>query len=157
MTSSRGNQYIVIFYDYNTDSIQEIPTNIRNAAEIIDATVPIMSILTTSGHQPNLHIFENEVSSIFKEYLPKNKIKYQLVLLHLHIHNEAKHAIPTFKAYFITCLCASKPKYMAKEWYCFLPQATLTLNFLSNCRFNPKSWAFLIITEHHFTDLKAES
>ena len=114
MTSSRGNQYIVIFYDYNTDSIQEIPTNIRNAAEIIDATVPIMSILTTSGHQPNLHILDNEASSSLKNDLLKDKSKYQFVPPRLHRQNAAKRAIQTFKAYFMTCICTANPNYLDK-------------------------------------------
>ena len=41
------------------------------------------------------------------------------------------------KSHFITCLCEADPKYPAKDWDIFLPQATLTSNLLQNCRFNP--------------------
>ena len=98
----------------------------------------ILSTLTTSGHQPNLRILENESSSILKQCLINNNIKYQLVPSHLHSRNSAKSTIQKFKANFITCLCAADPKYSAKKWNRFLPQATLTLNLLRNCRFNPK-------------------
>ena len=52
----------------------------------------MLLILTTSGNQQNLHIFDNESSSNLKKGFLKNKIKYQLVPPHLHRHNAAKHA-----------------------------------------------------------------
>ena len=105
----------------------------------------MMYILTTSGHQPNLHILDNEASYSLKQGLIKNKIKYQLVLPHLHISNASKHAIQTFKAYFITCLWSGYPKYPSKEWDSFMPQATLTLNLLHKYRFNPKLSAYVAL------------
>ena len=85
-----------------------------------------------------MHIPDNEVSSILKQDLLKHKIQYQLLLPYLNICNEYGRAIQTFKVHFITYLCASDPNYPAKEWDRFLPQATLTLNLLQNCRFNTK-------------------
>ena len=97
----------------------------------------MLNTLTTSGHQPYLHILDNEASSSIRQGFLKNKIKYQLVPPHLHRRNANERAIQTFKANFITCLCASDPGYPAKEWDRFLPQAMLTLNLLHNCRFSP--------------------
>ena len=42
ITSSRGNQYILICYDYNTNSIQAQVTRTCNAAEIRDATLKML-------------------------------------------------------------------------------------------------------------------
>ena len=61
ITFSSSNQYIVIIYGCNTSSIQAMPTKTRNAAEIRDTTMSMLSILPKSGHQLNLHIFVNEV------------------------------------------------------------------------------------------------
>ena len=72
-----------------------------------------MSILITSGHQQNLHILYNELSSSLKQGLPKNNIKYQLDPPHLHRHNAYERAIQISKANFITCLYAADPKYPA--------------------------------------------
>ena len=77
--------------------------------------------LTTSGHQANLHIHDNEASSSLRHGLLKNKIKCQLVPLQLHRQNPAKRDIQTFKANLITCLCAANPEYPEKDWdffYC---------------------------------------
>ena len=98
----------------------------------------MMHKLTKSGHQPNIHILDNDASSILKQGLIKHKIHYQLLHLHLHRSNSYESAIQTFKAHFITFICATNTKYPAKNWDCFLPQSKLTLNFLRNCRFNPK-------------------
>ena len=60
--SSRGNRYnfICYDYDYNINNIQAIPTETCNAADILEATMSMMFTLTTSGHQPNIHIIDNE-------------------------------------------------------------------------------------------------
>ena len=97
-----------------------------------------LSTLTTSGHQPNINILNNEASSSPRQGFLKNKIQYHLVPPYLHRRNTAKCAIQKFKAHFIKCLCAADPRYTAKEQDNFLPQATLNLNMLQNCRFNPK-------------------
>ena len=129
---------MVFLYNYDTNTIHVIPTKTRNAEEIIDATTSMLSTLTTRGNQPNINILDNEALSIIKQGLLQNKIKYQLVLPYLHRHNSGECDIQTFQAHFITCLCAEDPEDTAKEWYRFLPQATLTLKLLHNCCFNPK-------------------
>ena len=73
--SSRGNKYIVIFYDYGTNIIHVIPTKTHNTAEILYATISMLSILPTRGNQLNLHILDNDSSSIIKQGLLKNNIK----------------------------------------------------------------------------------
>jgi hypothetical protein len=89
ITSSRGNQYIVICYDYDTNSIQARPTKTRNAAEIRDATIAMLTQLSISGHAPKLHILDNKASSILKKSLLKHKIQYQLVPPHIHRRNHS--------------------------------------------------------------------
>ena len=95
----------------------------------------MLLIITTSGNKPSIHILEHYASSILKQGLLKNKIKYRLVTPHLHRSNVARHSIKTFKAKFITCLWGTYPKCPSKEWYRFLPQATLNLNPFRNCWF----------------------
>ena len=122
--------------------IQVIPTKTRNAEEIRYTTTSMLSVLTTSGNQPSIHIFYNEQSSSLKQGLLKNKIQYHLILPHLHRRNSDGRDIQTLKAHFITCICAAERKYPAKKWDYLLPQATLTLHLLPNCRLNPKLSAY---------------
>jgi hypothetical protein len=136
--SSRGNQYIIVCYDYDTNSIQARLTTSRNAADIRNATMSLLEKLTASGHPPKLHIMDNEASVILKAALLKHKIRYQLVPPHLHRRNSAERAIQTFKAHSIAGLCSTDPDYPAAEWDRLIPQAEITLNLLRSCRFNPK-------------------
>jgi hypothetical protein len=140
--SSRGNQYIVVCYDYDTNSISTAVTKSRKGYEIRDVTIRMLDKLTQSGHPPQLHILDNEASDMLKQTLSKHKIAYQLVPPHLHRRNAAERAIQTFKNHFITTLCIADPNFPAKEWDRLLPQAELTLNLLRNCRFNPKLSAY---------------
>ena len=98
----------------------------------------MLRTLTTSRHQTNLQILDNEVSSSLRQILLKNKSSTRCYP-HTYIDkNASKRAIQTFKAYLITYLCASNPKYPSKEWDILPLQETLTLNLLHNCRFNTK-------------------
>jgi hypothetical protein len=145
ITSSRGNQYIIICYDYDTNSIQAKVTKTKNAAEIRDATLAMLQTLSNHGHPPNMHIMDNEASTILKQSLLKYKIKYQLVPPHIHRRNAAERAIQTFKAHFISILCGTNPKFPVKEWDRLLPQTCMTLNMLRPCRYNPNISAYTAI------------
>ena len=140
--SRRGNQYIIICYDYDTNSIQAQLTKSRNTADIRDATLTMIEKLKRSGHPLKLHIMDNEASAIIKAALLKHKVKYQLVPPHLHRRNSTEHAIQAFKAHFIAGLCSTDPNYPAAEWDRLVSQAELTLNLLHSCRFNPKLSAY---------------
>ena len=140
--SGRGNQYIMVGYDYDTNAILVHPTKTRNAAELRNATMAILNRLEANGHKSNLHIMDNEASDFLKHSLIKNKITYQLVPPHLHRRNMAERAIQTFKAHFISCLCTASSKFPAKEWDRLLPQCETTLNLLRPCRYNPKLSAY---------------
>jgi hypothetical protein len=140
--SSRGNQYIVVCYDYDTNSIQARLTKSHNATDIRDATMSMIEKLASSGHPPKLHIMDNEASVIIKTALLKHKVQYQLLPPHLHRCNSAERAIQTSKAHYIAGLCSTDPEYPAAEWDRLIPQAELTLNLLRSCRFNPKLSAY---------------
>ena len=73
--SSRVNQYIIICYDYDTNSIQAQLTKSRNAADIRDVTLIMIEKLKRSGHPPKLHIMDNEASTLIKAALLRHKVK----------------------------------------------------------------------------------
>ena len=138
ITSSRGNQYIVVLYNYDTNSIQTALTKTRNAAKIRDVTIRLLTKLTHSGNPTNLHIMDNEASDTLKAALLKHKIAYQLVPPHIHRRNTAERAIQTFKNHFIAVLCTASPQFPAREWDHLLPQTEITMNLLHQSQFNPK-------------------
>jgi hypothetical protein len=136
--SSRGNQYILVCYDYDTKAILAEPIQTRAAANISNALNKMLDVLEKAGSKPNIHIMDNEASAFLKHALLKRKIKYQLVPPHIHRQNLAERAIQTFKAHFIAGLCTTDPEFPAAEWDRLLPQAIITLNHLRNSRLNPR-------------------
>ena len=102
----------------------------------------IIETLSSAGFTPNIHILDNESSTLLKTALKKKDIKYQLVPPHIHCSNAAERAIQTFKAHLISGLCSTHLKFPAAEWDRLLPQCEITLNLLRASRINPKVLAY---------------
>ena len=98
--SSRGNQYLLVVYDYDSNAILVEPHKSRAAAHIRDAWLKIHQKLSLSGNAPSRYILDNECSTDFRSALTKHRIIYQLVPPHVHRRNAAELAIQTFKNHF---------------------------------------------------------
>ena len=114
--SARGNQYILICYDYDRNVVLEELLPSRSVAYINKAVPKLLDTLTTSGHNPKLHIIDNQSCDILKKTLLKRKISYKLVSPHTHFRNAAERGIQTFKYHFIAFLCSTDTKYPVQEW-----------------------------------------
>ena len=143
--SSRGNQYLLIVYDYDSNAILAEPIKSRRAKDITTAFQKIHKKLSKRGAAPKFYILDNEISGEFKSALDKNELKYQLAPPHQHRRNAAERAIQTFKNHFLAGLSSTDPNYPISEWDRLIEQAVITLNLLRNARLNPKlsSYAFL--------------
>ena len=130
--SSKGHQYLVICYDYDTNYIAVEQTKYRQGFEIRGTITSLIHKFKASGNPPPLHIFDNEASHRHKSTLLKSKIDNQLVPPDVHRRNAAQRTIQTLQALIITTLCIADPKFLAYEWDRLLPQAELALNLLRN-------------------------
>ena len=75
--SSRGNEYILVVYHYDSNAILGMPIKNRQAATITHAWQQLNSQLARAGIPPNIWILDNEMShdlklSMLKEKLPIN-------------------------------------------------------------------------------------
>ena len=136
--SSRGNQYVMITYNYDTNSIHAEPLQNRQAATLKTAFCKIHDDLTNHGAAPKAYMLDNECSEELKTALRKYKVTYELAPPYIHRRNAAERAIQTFKNHFIAGLSSTNPNFPVSEWDRLLPQATLTLNLLRKSRINPK-------------------
>ena len=93
--SSRGNLYIMILYDYDSNAILSKPIKNRQASTIRDAFLKIHDILKSRDNDPKFYIMENECSSKLKEAMKKYTIYFQLDPRHMHRRNAAEWAIIT--------------------------------------------------------------
>ena len=64
--SSRGNNYIFILYEYDSNFIFSIPIKNRQAKSIADACKICYIWLKKNGHVPDLHILGNKCSNLLK-------------------------------------------------------------------------------------------
>lgn len=140
--SRRGNKYILIIYDYDSNSIQAQPIKNRQSTTILEAYQSIVSLLQRRGLAPKLHRLDNEASQQLKDFLQDEEIEYQLVPPHIHRRNAAERAIRTFKNHFIAGLCSTDGNFPLNLWDYLLPQAEITLNLLRPSRINPKLSAY---------------
>ena len=136
--SSRGNEYILIAYHYDSNTILGIPIKNRQAATISQAWQQLHTKLTTAGIPPNTWILDNEISQDLILSMAKQKTSFQLVPPHTHRANAAERAIQTFKSHFTAGLASVDPEFPVTEWDRLLDQAFITLNLLRTARVNPK-------------------
>ena len=143
--SSRGNQYVFVLYNYDTNSIHSRGLKDRQSQKIVDAWEAIFTLLKTNGHEPKLHIMDNECSSLMKDTFKKYNIKYQLVPPYIHRRNAAERAIQTWKNHFISGLASCDPNFPIREWDRLLEQGEITLNLLRSSRRFPNLSAYASI------------
>ena len=140
--SGRGNNYMFVLYDYDSNAIlvKAIPN--RRAATIRDAWIDKLQILQRNGLKPELHIIDNECSDDLKAAFRKHNVQFQRVPPHQHRRNAAERAIQTWKNHFITGLSTCDPSFPSKEWDRLIEQGEITLNLLRSSRRQPSLSAY---------------
>jgi hypothetical protein len=141
-TSMSGNKYILILYEYDSNSVLSAPMKNRGDKEMVRAFALLIQSLILRGLKPHLQRLDNEASLALRNYLTQQVITYQLAQPHIHQRNNTERAIQTFKNHFISGLCYVDPTFPLKLWYKLLPQATITLNLLRKSRINPRMSAY---------------
>jgi hypothetical protein len=138
--SSRGNEYLLVVYDHDSNSILQCPLKNKTGAEIKRGWTSMHERLTKGGNQPKMYILDNEASAQLKQALAKYALTYQLVPPRLHPRNAAEQAIRTFKNHLLACLATCDSDFPVSDRILF--QVELTLNLLRSSRFNPKFSAY---------------
>ena len=130
--SSRGNQYLFVLYNYDTNAILFEPLKTRQSNEITNAYDKCYAKLAKNLTAPKLYILDNECSADLKLAIIKKNAKYELVPPHQHRRNAAEKAIRTLKNHLLSGLATCDNQFPIHEWDCLLPQCELTLNLLRN-------------------------
>jgi hypothetical protein len=136
--SSRGNKYILIIYDYDTNAIIAEPLKGRTKGDILNGYRNVHKQLARNGYKPTMQTLDNEASDILLEYMRNNKIDIQLAPPHIHRRNLAERAIRTFKEHFKALRASCDPLFPKHLWCRLLQQATLSLNLLREARLHPQ-------------------
>ena len=137
-----GNNYILVIYNYDSNTIHPIAMPSRTKESLVTAYNTIISFLKSKGMTPTFATLDNETSDLLLTSLESSGLTINLVPPNLHRRNATERAIQTFKAHFIAILCGTDPKFPINLWDKLLPQAEITLNLLRNSRINPSLSAY---------------
>lgn len=140
--SSQGNNYILVVFDTDSNYIFAEAMPSRTAYQILKAYTKVHTFLLSRGITPAMHIMDNEVSDLLRNYITQHNANYQIVAPHQHRANAAERAIRTFKNHFISTLCTCDPEFPLHLWDRLLDQSVLTLNLLRTSTINPKLSAY---------------
>ena len=114
--SSRGNQYIMVLIEMDSDTILVEAMKNRKAGEIVRAYQKLVDRLKAYGVVPKHHVLDNECNKEFKEAIRSNGMTFQLADAHDHRRNVAEKAIQVFKAHFISILCGADESFPMHLW-----------------------------------------
>jgi hypothetical protein len=79
VVSSKGNRYITILYDYDSNDILAQPIKDRTAPELLKAFQIMEQEIVARGLKPKLMKLDNEASKILKAYLHQQDITFHLL------------------------------------------------------------------------------
>jgi hypothetical protein len=136
--SSKGNHFLLIVYDFDSNYIFAEPMKSRTGAQHLAAYKRVHSLLSSRGLKPQLQKLDNEASKELLKFMTSEAIDYQLVSPNMHMRNAAERAIRTFKNHFIATLCGTDSDFPMHLWDRLLPQSLLTLYLLRSSRINPR-------------------
>ena len=95
--SSRGNQYLVVMYDYDTNAIVFEPIKTRQSKEIYNAFKNCERKISRNNVTPKIFVLDNEAAADLKLGIIKNNQSYELVPPNQHRRNATEKAIRTLK------------------------------------------------------------
>ena len=114
--SSRGNQYIMVMCEMDSDAILFEAMKNRTAGEMVRAYQAMINKLALCGIHPKHHVLDNEISEEFKLALKRNDMTYQLVPTDDHRRNISERGIQTAKAHMIAVLSGVDPNFPMHLW-----------------------------------------
>jgi hypothetical protein len=95
----------------NANYIFVEPMRSRSMEEMIWAYKKIINKIRLAGLGLKTHTFDNKALEVFKQCIQEQQMQYKLVPPGNHQHNQAEHAIQTFKAQFISILADVDDKF----------------------------------------------
>ena len=97
-----GMNYIFLAYVYKLNAILLRSTKSREDASMVEAFTSIYTELETAGHNPKLHVLDNECSRAVQKFLIKKGTARKNVEAHNHRVNAAEPAMKTAKYHIIS-------------------------------------------------------
>ena len=113
--SSLGNEYILVHYDYDSNTILAEPLKTCQSAEIKRGWQVMYKQLAKQGNVPLIYIMDDEASAELKAACDKYDLAYQLVPPRVHRCNAAELAIQAFKNHLLVIIATADPNFPISE------------------------------------------
>ena len=111
ITSSKGNKYVMIVLDYDSNAILAQPLPSRSQQHLLQAFTAIHTKLKNAGRNPVFVRLDNEAPKLLQNYMKSEHMQFQLVPPHNHRRNYAEKAIGTWKDHFIAGLTSLEKSF----------------------------------------------
>ena len=110
--SQRGNKYIMVLVEIDSNAILVEPMSSRKDQEMIRAYDALVNRLKRVGCTPKKHVLDNEISENMKNHIrDTHKFQIELVPPGNHRRNAAEVAIRNFKAHFLSVLAGTAESF----------------------------------------------
>ena len=138
IASSSGNKNFMVTSNHDSNAILSESLKSGSVLDHLQAIIKVNTFLNEKDIAPKFRIIDNECSDTFKHYMQNTKnASLLLVPSFSHRVNTSEKSIDMFKCYFIAGLSTVNPDFPLHLWFCILPLANVTLNFLRPSRINP--------------------
>ena len=138
--SHTGMNYYFVCYVYKCNYIMVQTVKSRKDAGMVSAFKEVYKELKTKGHQPKLHVLDNECSKAVKHYIISEQTNIQLVEPHNHCVNAAEPAVKSLKYHDLAVFDTLVPNFPIQLWDRFTEQIEIPLILLL------EGWAGLLVT-----------
>ena len=73
-TSSKGNKYLMVLHEYDSNTILAKPMKNRSEAELVRSYTTLHEYLCLRDLKPNLHVLDNECPSGLKKFMTNDRV-----------------------------------------------------------------------------------
>ena len=127
--STRGNQYICVFYIYDANFIMPIAIKSRHRSELLGAYETVYKWCESRGFKPTLHRMDNETSKDVEEFIEDQNAEVQYTSPGRHCA-PAERAVLTLKSCFKSTVASLPPGFPFAYWCRLLEQVSLSVNIV---------------------------
>jgi hypothetical protein len=147
-TSNKGNKYIFVLYDFDSNVIIGKPIKSREAEQLVSGYQQCYDELREGNIIPILHRLDNEVNELLFAAIKSNNCKFQIATAQDHRQLIAERAIQTYKYHLISVLNGTDKDFPAYLWCSLLQQVNIQINLLRQSRIHPKRSAYAELHAH---------
>jgi hypothetical protein len=147
-TSNKGNNYIFVMYDFDTNSIIGKPIKSQDADQLVFGYQHCYDELREGNVIPILHQLDNEVNDLLFAAIKANNCEFQIATAHDHRQLIAERAIQTYKYHLISVLNGTDRNFPAYLWCSLMEQVNIQINLLRQSRIHPKRPAYAELHGH---------